>query len=275
MNEEVIKVNKKYLRILIMFVFLLCIIIGCSTADRNEKNYFMCRQRIIDYSKTIDSKSPDYTEKLRGKTLEIFPIYGFQNISEFQEAINKYENKTEKNTENEALFNIMKQIVGDTKEAEQTLNTEIKDDSRESQTSHFSSIVKIDLKAEWAVKGELWAIEEGTEVYLREAGIKIVENGEDFAVWLKNPKKLFKGNNKYSYNLTVSLSYPTDFKEKPAIKEDEIYFEYSLDEPINNKIDELEELYYGREESLRREAYIGGKAVADFIKNFLHSMNIK
>ena len=136
----------------------------------------------------------------------------------------------------------------------------------------------VDLKTKFAEKVELRAVKKGTGVFLEKKGISVVEADEDFAVWLKDFERLYKGNNRYSYNLTVKLSYPTTFVEKKAIKEKVIHFEISLDQPIPGEIEDLEP-YFGNdsdkaEKRCKREAYIGGKAAADCIEKFMESMDV-
>jgi hypothetical protein len=143
---------------------------------------------------------------------------------------------------------------------------------------NFCFPVSVDLKTKFAEKVELLAVKKGTEVYLEKKGISVVEGDEDFAVWLKNFERLYKGNNRYSYNLTVKLSYPTTFVEKKAVKEKVIHFEISLGQPIPGEIETLER-YFGNvsdkvEKRRKREAYIGGKAAADCIEEFLESLGV-
>jgi hypothetical protein len=142
----------------------------------------------------------------------------------------------------------------------------------------FCFPVKVDLKTKFAEKVELRAVKKGTEVFLEKKGIAVVEGDEDFAVWLKDFQRLYKGNNRYSYNLTVKLSYPTAFVEKKAIKEKVIHFEVLVDRPIADEIEALED-YFGdvpdKDDKRRKsEAYIGGKAAADCIVEFLESMDV-
>jgi hypothetical protein len=142
----------------------------------------------------------------------------------------------------------------------------------------FCFPVKVDLKTKFAEKVELRAVKKGTEVFLEKKGIAVVEGDEDFAVWLKDFQRLYKGNNRYSYNLTVKLSYPTAFVEKKAIKEKVIHFEVLVDRPIADEIEALED-YYGNvtdkdDKRRKREAYIGGKAAADCIVKFLESLDV-
>lgn len=143
---------------------------------------------------------------------------------------------------------------------------------------NFCFSVKVDLKTKFAEKVELRAVKKGTTVFLERRGISVVEGDEDFAVWLKDFQRLYKGNNRYSYNLTVKLSYPTTFVEKKAIKEKVIHFEVLVDRPIADEIEALED-YYGNvtdkdDKRRKREAYIGGKAAADCIVEFLESMDV-
>jgi hypothetical protein len=138
--------------------------------------------------------------------------------------------------------------------------------------------VSVDIKTKFAEKVELRAVKKGTTVFLEKKGISVVEMDEDFSVWLKDFERLYKGNNRYSYNLTVKLSYPTTFVEKKAIKEKVIHFEILLDQPITDEIETLED-YFGNdsdkaEKRRKREAYIGGKAAADCIEEFLESMDV-
>ena len=73
---------------------------------------------------------------------------------------------------------------------------------------NFCFPVTVDIKTKFAEKVELRAVKKGTTVFLEKKGIAVVEGDEDFAVWLKDFQRLYKGNNRYYYNLTVKLSYP-------------------------------------------------------------------
>lgn len=143
---------------------------------------------------------------------------------------------------------------------------------------NFCFPVTVDLKTKVTEKVQLRAVKKGTAVFLERKGISVVETGENFSVWLKNFLRVDKGNGKYNYILTVKLSYPTLVDEKEAIKEKMIHFEVLVDQPITHKIEALEDYFgdvTGRAEKRRkREAYIGGKAAADCIEEFLESMDV-
>jgi hypothetical protein len=143
---------------------------------------------------------------------------------------------------------------------------------------NFCFPVSVDLKTKFAEKVELRAVKKGTEVFLEKKRISVVEMDEDFAVWLVDFERLYKGNNTYSYNLTVKLSYPTTFVEKKAIKEKVIHFKVSLDRLIENEIEAIEDSFGNdtdkAEKRRKREAYIGGKVAADCIEKFLVSLDV-
>jgi hypothetical protein len=126
---------------------------------------------------------------------------------------------------------------------------------------------------------EFEAIIAGAKVFLkkREIHVDVTEREADFTVWLKNLERLFKGNDLYSYEFTVILSFPSQI-EKKALKTKNIRFEISLVKPLEDEEREIEQKYrYGYErvkKRLKREAYIGGKAVADCIEDFLRSMGV-
>ena len=142
----------------------------------------------------------------------------------------------------------------------------------------FCFPVKVDLKTRFAEKVQLRAVKKGTTVFLERRGISVVEIDEDFSVWLKNFHRVDRGNGRYYYLLTVILSYPTAFVEKKAVKEKVIHFEVLVDQPITDRIEALED-YFGdvpdKDDKRRKsEAYIGGKAAADCIVEFLESMDV-
>ena len=144
----------------------------------------------------------------------------------------------------------------------------------------FCFPVKVDLKTRFAEKVQLRAVKKGTTVFLERRGISVVEWGEDFSVWLKNFHRVNKGIGRYYYLLTVKLSYPTLVGEKETIIEKErmIHFEVLVDQPITDRIEALED-YFGdvpdKDDKRRKsEAYIGGKAAADCIVEFLESMDV-
>ena len=145
---------------------------------------------------------------------------------------------------------------------------------------NFCFSVTVDLKTKFVEKAKLSAVKKGTEVFLERKGISVVETGENFSVWLKNFLRVDKGNGKYNYILTVKLSYPTAFEEKEAIKDKErvIHFEVLVDQPITDEIKALED-FFGEvsdkaEKRRKHEAYIGGRAAADCIVEFLESMKV-
>ena len=142
----------------------------------------------------------------------------------------------------------------------------------------FCFPVKVDLKTRFAEKVQLRAVKKGTTVFLERRGISVVEIDEDFSVWLKNFHRVDRGNGRYYYLLTVILSYPTAFVGKEVIKERMIHFEVLVDQPITDRIEALED-YFGdvltrKERRRKREAYIGGKAAADCIVEFLESLDV-
>ena len=143
---------------------------------------------------------------------------------------------------------------------------------------NFCFPVKVDLKTRFAEKVQLRAVKKGTTVFLERRGISVVEIDEDFSVWLKNFHRVDRGNGRYYYLLTVILSYPTAFVEKKAVKEKVIHFEVLVDQPITDRIEALED-YFGdvpdKDDKRRKsEAYIGGKAAADCIVEFLESLDV-
>jgi hypothetical protein len=143
---------------------------------------------------------------------------------------------------------------------------------------NFCFPVKVDLKTKIAETFELRAVKKGTEVFLERRGISVVETGENFSVWLKNFQRVDRGNGRYYYLLTVKLSYPTLVDEREAINERMIHFEVLVDQPITDRIEALED-YFGdvltrAEKRRKREAYIGGRAAADCIVEFLESIGV-
>ncbi len=87
--------------------------------------------------------------------------------------------------------------------------------------------IKIDVKTHFKEKVKLRAVKEGVIFYLKKSGFEVVESGEDYSLWLEDyvEKRVFI--DKYKVNITVKLSYPTAFFEKPPI--------YKIDEKISFK----------------------------------------
>lgn len=137
--------NKKVLIILIISGLLVSMV-SCGTADKEKRNYTLCRQRIIEYSKTLDPDSDSYAEKLRQKATEYFNIYGFRGTAEFEAAKNKYEEDLGKPADREKLTEILKQIgavsSGDTTQPVLPEEPEGKEEETEESTSpgEFSGI---------------------------------------------------------------------------------------------------------------------------------------
>ena len=98
--------KRKGLKLLIFVGVLLCFTVACEKVDKAKRNYRLCRQRIIEFSTTIDPKSESYSEELKQKVLEFCGIYGFQDIDEFRDAHKKYGNPSD-----ETLMKIFQEIA--------------------------------------------------------------------------------------------------------------------------------------------------------------------
>lgn len=63
---------------------------ACGKVDQDKKNYLICSKMIIEFSNTVVPTSEAYTEKTKGKVLEICGDYGFKDINELKTAHKKY-----------------------------------------------------------------------------------------------------------------------------------------------------------------------------------------
>lgn len=104
------------LKVLIISFFLVSFA-SCGVADKDKKNYILCRKRIIECANTIDPNSTSYSEKLRQKILEICNVYGFLSIQDFEMAKDKYEtifkDDPKRVVECEQLSAILEQLASD------------------------------------------------------------------------------------------------------------------------------------------------------------------
>ncbi len=142
----------------------------------------------------------------------------------------------------------------------------------------FGFSITLDLKTKYFEKMKLSAIKIGATYFLMKDGVVISDIGEDYAVWLKNLKREYNGGNWYYYELTVKISYPTAFLEKKTILEQRVQFEFSVDEPLDYEDDGFME-YLAKHFSkinqrIQKEAYIGGREVANLIESMLESLGV-
>ena len=142
----------------------------------------------------------------------------------------------------------------------------------------ISSAVSIDLKTKLAEKLEFSAIKVGATYFLYKDGVTVSDVGEDYAVWLKNLKRTYNGGNWYYYEFIVKLSYPTAFLEKKAIMEEPVEFNFSVQEPLNYEddgfLEHLSKHFSKVNQRIQKEAYIGGRIVANTIENMLERLGI-
>ena len=142
----------------------------------------------------------------------------------------------------------------------------------------FSFAVTVDLKTKLAEKLELSPIKVGAIYFLYKDGVTVSDFGEDYAVWLKDLKRTYNGGNWYYYELTVKISYPTAFLEKKTILEQRIEFNFSVSEPLDYEDDGFKEhlaKHFSKlNQRIQKEAYIGGREVANAIESMLESLGI-
>ena len=129
--------------------------------------------------------------------------------------------------------------------------------------------IKIDVKTHLKEKLKLRAIKEGVIYYLKKSGFEVVENGEDYAMWLEDfsEKRVFV--NKYEVKITVKITPPTAFTEKPPIFEKRYKIEYKYNPDLVD-VDETDFIKYIKEkiknikekDTIKGE-YIGKKIAYD------------
>jgi hypothetical protein len=79
------------------------------------------------------------------------------------------------------------------------------------------SQVKLDVKTSFKEKSGLKSIKWGVIYFLEKNGYRVVEVGEDAAVWLENFQENREGSAGYKAKLTVKITPPSLFRQKTAI----------------------------------------------------------
>jgi len=136
-------------------------------------------------------------------------------------------------------------------------------------SSNLSFGQVLDIKTKMSEKAELSPLKIGTEIFLIKKGIKILDTGEDFAVWIKDYRKV-KDGNRCTVTVLVKITPTTAFAEKAPLAEKTVSFMYATEPSKNIDIDDattkvLREKLQRNGELAMTEARTGGEVVADAI----------
>lgn len=134
----------------------------------------------------------------------------------------------------------------------------------------------IDLKTPLGEKRVLAPLKVGTAYYLIQAEHLVLEISEDYAVWLKDYWST-TADGVTRIDLTVKVTEPTAWNEKPALAERRVTFSYTMAEVETMTVEEsfakfLRKKLERYSERAKHEAQVGGKLVSDTIEELLQSI---
>lgn len=136
------------------------------------------------------------------------------------------------------------------------------------------SEVKLDVKTKFMEKFELKGIKFGVIYFLKQEGYKIVEVGEDYAIWIVDIEEEREESDSYTIRLTVNISPPSFFKQKKSITTGDVEIECKFD-PKELNVDDTGFLDFIKEkvENIKNKekerAYFVGREVAKKVKVLL------
>jgi len=139
------------------------------------------------------------------------------------------------------------------------------------------SEVKLDVKTKFKEKFELKGIKYGVIYFLKQGGYKIVEVGEDYAVWLVDIEEEREEPDSYTIRLTVRITPPSLFKQKEAVSSGKVEMEYTFD-PKKLNVDDTGFLDFIKEkvENIKNKekvrAFFVGREVANKVKELLEGL---
>jgi hypothetical protein len=140
-----------------------------------------------------------------------------------------------------------------------------------------SAKVKLDVKTKFKEKFELKGVKYGVIYFLKQDGYKIVEVGEDYAVWLVDIEEEREEPDSYTIRLTVKIAPPSLFRQKDAVDSGKVEMEYSFN-PKELNVDDIGFLDFIKEkvENIKNKekvrAYFVGREVANKVKELLEGL---
>jgi hypothetical protein len=140
-----------------------------------------------------------------------------------------------------------------------------------------SAKVKLDVKTKFKEKFELKGVKFGVIYFLKQDGYKIVEVGEDYAVWVVDIEEEREEPDSYTIRLTVKITPPSLFRQKEAIASGKVEMEYTFD-PKELNVDDTGFLNFIKEkvENIKNKekvrAYFVGREAADKVKELLEGL---
>jgi hypothetical protein len=138
--------------------------------------------------------------------------------------------------------------------------------------------ITLDVKTKFKEKYQLKGVKYGVIYFLKQKGYKVVEVGEDYALWLTDIQEKRIEPDRYSIRLYIKISRPSLFRQKKAIASELIEMDYSYMPKMLN-IDDTGFLRFIKEkvqsikvkEMLR--AFQVGIKVANRVKYMLKGIN--
>jgi hypothetical protein len=139
------------------------------------------------------------------------------------------------------------------------------------------SEVKLDVKTKFKEKFELKGVKYGVIYFLKQDGYKIVEVGEDYAVWLVDIEEEREEPDSYTIRLTVKITPPSLFRQKEAAASGKVEMEYTFN-PKELNVDDTGFLDFIKEkvENIKNKekvrAFFVGREVANKVKELLQGL---
>jgi len=140
-----------------------------------------------------------------------------------------------------------------------------------------SAEIKLDVKTKFKEKFELKGVKYGVIYFLKQDGYKIVEVGEDYAVWLVDIEEEREEPDAYIIRLTVNITPPSLFRQKQAAASGKVEIEYTFD-PMELNVDDTGFLDFIKEkvENIKNKekvrAFFVGREVANKVKELLEGL---
>lgn len=140
----------------------------------------------------------------------------------------------------------------------------------------YTQLQVLDLKTPLAEKTHLSPAKIGAGYYLLKEGFKILDAGEDYAVWLSGYTQE-KFGDQIRVELLVEITPTSALFKKPALASRKVSYSFPVTPPRMMDVDQASTVFL-REKLERKtdlavlEGQIGGKAVAEAVMDLLRSL---